>query len=94
MGNRHLRRLIVSIIVTVIMLTMLPENTAYSAEKYITGIELLERIVDNISESGKKAGGYTLSTNNGTVKINGKKIKEKTIKKYTSKYKLSEKEAA
>ena len=94
MGNRHLRRFIVSIIVTVVMLTLLPENTAYSAEKYITGIELLERIVDNISESGKKAGGYTLSTNNGTVKISGKKIKEKTIKKYTSKYKLSEKEAA
>ena len=94
MKSRHIKNIIISVLLAAAILSLFPKNTVYGAEKYITGIELLERIEDGISESGKKAGGYTLNIKNGTITIDGKKIKEKTIKKYASKYKLSEKEAA
>lgn len=85
---------IIVLFITAVLTAALPDINAYCAEKYITGIELLERITDGIADSGKKVGGYTLSINNGVIKVNGSKIKEKTIKKYASKYKLSDKDAA
>jgi len=94
MKNRILMSSITLFLLTVILAFIQPETDAYCAEKYITGLDLLKKIEDGISDSGLKAGGYTLSIKNGTVRINGSKIKEKSIKKYASKYKISEKDAA
>ena len=85
---------IILILVTLSLTAALPDIDLYSAEKYITGLELLKNIEDGMSYNGKKPGGYTLSIKGGPVKLNGSKIKEKSIKKYASKYKISEEDAA